>query len=351
MDPMGARWLLVALLAALAISPAPADGVSWHGEGLPSAFDRARQEDKLVLVDAWADWCRYCHVMDEQLWPRPDVAEAVAAVAVPVKIEVDERKGVGSAFRQRYGIGPLPVVLLLDPEDGSELARVEGAVSPDRLRAALRAARLVAAPERELAQLPPEPSTRLEIARRLLVNHHPAAARIVADSAAAADADCSRDLRDDAALVAAEAARVIGEAEAGLDGLERAARACLGADRAGDLWRRALEAADRLDHPDRRRDLLAARAKLRPGDTEAHLEWARWLIRHDRVAEAERVLAEAAERAPEDPGPLAGLAEIAVIREKPARALELIERAIALAPFDEDLRARRLEIRRRARER
>jgi thiol-disulfide isomerase/thioredoxin len=342
--PLSLRVALAAAAVAALATPALAGGVRWHQGDLDSARRIAREEGKLVMVDAWADWCRYCHVMDRELWSRDDVAEAVASVAVPVKVEVDTRRGVGTAVAQRYDIGPLPLVLLLAPENGAALARVEGRVDFDRLRTALRAASLVAWPARELARLPDDLPARLEIARGLLAADHPRAARVTAESVIRADGDCTADARDDAALIAGAAARALGDAEAGLDALAAAGRACPNADAAASIWERALTLAEKLDRPERRAGLLAIRAELRPGDIDGQLAWARWLRENGEPAKAERVLRKAAERAPDDPGPLAALADLAAQRGQTARALELLDRAIELAPFDESLRSRRLEL-------
>jgi uncharacterized protein YyaL (SSP411 family) len=39
--------------------------VDWHewGEG---AFERARREDKPILLDIGAVWCHWCHVIDRE---------------------------------------------------------------------------------------------------------------------------------------------------------------------------------------------------------------------------------------------------------------------------------------------
>lgn len=332
------------LAAALAGGvPARADGVRWHDGSLGSALAAARQQDKLVLLDAWADWCRYCHVMDEQLWSREDVADRIAATAVPVKVEVDTRRGVGQDIARRYRIESLPVVLLLSPEDRSVLARADGAVDAERLRTLLRAARLVAYPDEEMARLPEDPASRLEVARGLGAHDYDRAAGVAARAAAEADPQCAADVLDDATLLAVAAARSLGR-QAGegelLAQVEAAARRCLDADRARDLWRRALELAPE----ERRPELLRARAELRPDDVEGVLAWAEWLIDAGRLDRAEAVLERAAERHPEDPGPLAALAAVAERRGELRQALTLVERALELAPFDDALRARRLEL-------
>src|SRR4051812_7730591 len=39
----------------------------------PAAFARAKRENKLILLDGAAEWCHWCHVMDETTYLDPEV--------------------------------------------------------------------------------------------------------------------------------------------------------------------------------------------------------------------------------------------------------------------------------------
>lgn len=62
-----------------------------------AAFRRARDEDKLVLVDSGATWCHWCHVMDRVTYENADVADLISKRFVPVRIDRDRQPEVGSA--------------------------------------------------------------------------------------------------------------------------------------------------------------------------------------------------------------------------------------------------------------
>jgi uncharacterized protein YyaL (SSP411 family) len=83
--------------------------IAWLEWG-PAAFARARAEGKPVLLSLTASWCHACHRMDDETWDDPGVAAAVAAAAVPVKVDADARPDVCA----RYHLGGLPSTLLLD---------------------------------------------------------------------------------------------------------------------------------------------------------------------------------------------------------------------------------------------
>src|SRR5262245_10337940 len=83
---------LVAILACRAPRHAPEESASvawepWSEE----LFERARREQKLVLLDLEAVWCHWCHVMDEVTYRDPEVARLVREHCIAVKVDQDSR--------------------------------------------------------------------------------------------------------------------------------------------------------------------------------------------------------------------------------------------------------------------
>src|SRR5262249_27720875 len=64
----------------------------------PASFARARAEGRLVLVDGAAEWCHWCHVMDETTYLDPEVGALIASRFVAVRVDIDERPD----FAERY---------------------------------------------------------------------------------------------------------------------------------------------------------------------------------------------------------------------------------------------------------
>jgi thiol-disulfide isomerase/thioredoxin len=57
-------------------------------------FELAKKEDKPILVDVGASWCHWCHVMDDESYSNPEIAEIINDNYIPVKIDRDEMPDV-----------------------------------------------------------------------------------------------------------------------------------------------------------------------------------------------------------------------------------------------------------------
>ena len=70
----------------LQASNSPIDWYPWSEE----AFEKAKKEDKPVLVDVGASWCHWCHVMDEETYSDPEVVKLINENFVAIKVDRDE---------------------------------------------------------------------------------------------------------------------------------------------------------------------------------------------------------------------------------------------------------------------
>lgn len=118
--------------SAMHFSPRPnrAHEIAW----LPwsqQAFERARHEDKPVLLSISAVWCHWCHVMDETSYSDDAVIAAINERYVPVRVDNDRRPDVNA----RYNQGGWPTTAFLTP-DGALLAGATY-LPPDQMRQAL----------------------------------------------------------------------------------------------------------------------------------------------------------------------------------------------------------------------
>ena len=85
-------------------------------------FDKALQENKLVMVDFWADWCGPCKMLAPLI---EDLAEKYSESAVVGKVNVDEEQELAI----RYRVMSIPTVIFF--KDGQEIDRKVGVMPPD----------------------------------------------------------------------------------------------------------------------------------------------------------------------------------------------------------------------------
>jgi hypothetical protein len=93
--------------------------VDWYPWG-PEAFERARREDKPVLLSIGYSTCHWCHVMAEESFENPAVAELMNRHFVSVKVDREERPDVDQIY-MRYviastGGGGWPMTVFLSPD-------------------------------------------------------------------------------------------------------------------------------------------------------------------------------------------------------------------------------------------
>ena len=94
----------------------PIDWYEW-GDG---AFERARAEDKPLLLDIGAVWCHWCHVIDRESYENSEIAKIINEHFVPVKVDRDERPDVDSRYQSAIsaisGQGGWPLTGFLMPD-------------------------------------------------------------------------------------------------------------------------------------------------------------------------------------------------------------------------------------------
>lgn len=94
----------------------PIDWYPWGTE----AFDRAKREDKPILLDIGAVWCHWCHVMDHGTYEHPEVVRRLNEGFVCIKVDRDERPDVDIRYQRAVGAltgqGGWPLTAFLTPD-------------------------------------------------------------------------------------------------------------------------------------------------------------------------------------------------------------------------------------------
>jgi uncharacterized protein YyaL (SSP411 family) len=102
--------------------------LDWTNE----AFQRARVENKPILLDISAVWCHWCHRLDHDTYSVPEIVEYVESHFIPIRVDTDKRPDIN----RRYNMGGWPTTAFLTP---SGLVMGGGTYfPPDQMRQILR---------------------------------------------------------------------------------------------------------------------------------------------------------------------------------------------------------------------
>ncbi len=103
--------------------------LDWNKE----SFEKAKKEDKPILLDLTAVWCHWCHVMDMTSYSNEKIAEIINQDFVPIKVYIDKRPDI----RERYNMGGFPSTVFLNSE--GRIITGDTYVPPERFKLMLEA--------------------------------------------------------------------------------------------------------------------------------------------------------------------------------------------------------------------
>jgi thioredoxin-like negative regulator of GroEL len=129
------RTIYLALFCLICSIPAAAQdgGIQWYKD-LRQAISAARQSNKPIMIEFWADWCAPCKVMETEVYTDPRVASGLIQKMVSVRIHFDLQQDL---VRQ-YNVEAIPNIVFTDSW-GTELVRHRGIIEADDLAAVINA--------------------------------------------------------------------------------------------------------------------------------------------------------------------------------------------------------------------
>ena len=111
---------LVMLFAVVTVSAQ----VKFETGDFKSLVAQAEKEDKLIFIDAFAEWCGPCKYMSSNIFPLKEVGDYLNKNFVNAKIDME--KGEGPAIGRKFNVRGYPTFLILD-SNGKEITRIVGA--------------------------------------------------------------------------------------------------------------------------------------------------------------------------------------------------------------------------------
>ncbi len=73
--------------------------IDWYEFG-EEAFQKAKESDRLILLDIGAVWCHWCHVIDRESYENDEIAQLINQYYVPVKVDRDQRPDIDARYQQ-----------------------------------------------------------------------------------------------------------------------------------------------------------------------------------------------------------------------------------------------------------
>ena len=113
--------------------------VDWYAWG-PEALDRAKVENKPILLSIGYSACHWCHVMERESFENDAIARMINENFVPIKVDREERPDLDQIYMDAVqlitGRGGWPLTMFLTPDGrpffgGPTIRRRIGRVCPD----------------------------------------------------------------------------------------------------------------------------------------------------------------------------------------------------------------------------
>lgn len=123
--PMAALLVIVAALGVVQFMRSSPGGVaatpaSFEVQSLQSAIDEAREDEKVVLAVATADWCAPCQAYKRGALSDPRVASWIDENAVAVMVDIEAYPDVAN----QLGVRGIPMTFLI--HNGAVVGRYSG---------------------------------------------------------------------------------------------------------------------------------------------------------------------------------------------------------------------------------
>jgi len=121
---------LLFLLNILLTIPVFSQGISFFEGTWKEAMDKAKKEDKLLFVDAFAKWCGPCKAMAKNVFTQQKVGDYFNSNFINLKLDMEEADGI--TFGHKYPVSAYPTLYFIDG-DGKVIKMVKGGQQPDGL--------------------------------------------------------------------------------------------------------------------------------------------------------------------------------------------------------------------------
>lgn len=118
------------ILFAIISSSVIGQGIDFVHVTWQEALEQAKQENKLLFVDSYAQWCGPCKRMAKQEFVKPEVGEVYNSNFVNLKLDMETKNG--RTFDSKYPVSAYPTMFFLNG-DGEIVKKVKGGKKAEQL--------------------------------------------------------------------------------------------------------------------------------------------------------------------------------------------------------------------------
>jgi thioredoxin-related protein len=119
------RFIAGIILGLLALTSSVRAAVTWE-QNYDAALEKAKKEQKLVMVDVYTDWCGWCKRLDKDAFSNTDVTAKLSEDFVAVKIN-PEKTETNAKLARQFGVNGYPHIAFVD-RTGKKVAEIVGYV-------------------------------------------------------------------------------------------------------------------------------------------------------------------------------------------------------------------------------
>ncbi len=131
-------WVLILLATVSTNATNPGDaarvtaetGIQFTDEAWATIVKKAKAENKVIFLDAYASWCGPCKLLQKNVFTRPEVGEMFNKNFINVKIDME--RGEGPQLSRQFPLEAYPTLFFIEPS-GKIVRKVVGYRTPEQL--------------------------------------------------------------------------------------------------------------------------------------------------------------------------------------------------------------------------
>lgn len=106
------------------------EGIQFTDAAWASVVKKARAENKIIFLDAYASWCGPCKLLQKNVFTRADVGEVFNKNFINVKVDME--RGEGPQLARLFPLEAYPTLFFIEPS-GKIVKKVIGYQTPEAM--------------------------------------------------------------------------------------------------------------------------------------------------------------------------------------------------------------------------